>query len=529
MSRSPDSPGRVSTTPPVSPGTRRFGPAYWRSIAAIGLQVADALNYAHAHHTLHRDIKPANLLLDSQGVVWITDFGLAKAMEQDNVTQTGGLVGTLRYMAPEQFSGQFDARSDIYSLGLTLYELLTLHPAFEDTNRSSMIQKITHGEPIRPRKLNPGIPRDLETIVLKAIARDPAHRYQSAGDLARDLQCFLEDRPIRARRASAVEKLWRWSRRNRVVSALGASTLVLLVLVAVVASVGYVRTKQANNEEAMQRKKAENTSALALEALDNIFQQFAPDRTASASALTVVDDTGKEITVPVQPVLSKEAAVLLERMVAFYDRLAAQGGDDAKLRRKVAEANRRVGDIRQRLGHYEESKAAYLRAIDLYKQLAEAPGENTDLRTEIARIQNELGNVYWAMNEMEAGHASYLDAFATLNAAAAESSASPQYQYELARTHYYLGKGPGREPGPPPFALGGRRGPRPGPADFDNPQGRLRPAAKTWAGPTGVLARRISAPGGAALRRVLPGRFPAFLPKKGRKAFRKPSTFWKSS
>jgi serine/threonine protein kinase len=101
------------------------GPSYWRSIAVIGQQVAEALQYAHAHHTLHRDIKPANLLLESQGVVWITDFGLAKAAEQDNVTQAGTLVGTLRYMAPEQFSGQVDARSDIDSLGLTLYELLT--------------------------------------------------------------------------------------------------------------------------------------------------------------------------------------------------------------------------------------------------------------------------------------------------------------------------------------------------------------------------------------------------------------------
>ena len=139
------------------------------------------------------------------------------------------------------------------------------------------------------------------------------------------------------------------------------------------ASVGYVRTTRANVEEAVQRKKAEDTSALALEALDNIFQQFAPDRTAPASALLVVGDAGEEITVPVQPVLSKEAAALLEHMLAFYDRLAAQGGDDARLRRKVAEANRRVGDIRQRLGQYEESKAAYLRAIELYTAAGRTP------------------------------------------------------------------------------------------------------------------------------------------------------------
>ncbi|MGD0382157.1 MAG: protein kinase, partial [Thermoguttaceae bacterium] len=486
VGRSPDSPGSDSAAQPAFPQMRRFGPAYWRSIAAIGLQVAEALHYAHAHHTLHRDIKPANLLLDSQGVVWITDFGLAKAMEQDNVTQTGALVGTLRYMAPEQFSGRFDARSDIYSLGLTLYELLTLHTAFDDTNRSNMIQQITHEEPIRPRKLNANIPHDLETIVLKAISRDPAHRYQSAGDLARDLQCFLEDRPIQARRASALERVWRWSRRNRVVAGLGASTLVLLVLVAIVASIGYVRTKQANAEEAMQRKKAENTSALALEALDNIFQQFAPDRVPSASTLTAVNDAGKEITVPVEPVLSKEAAALLERMLAFYDRLAAQGGDDARLRRKVAEANRRIGDIRQRLGHYEESKAAYLRAIEFYKQLAETPEENTELRTEIARIQNELGNVYRAMNEDKAGRDSYLNALATLKKTSPESSPSAQYQYELARTYYYLAKGPGRDPGPPPLESGDRREVHPGPLDFDvtgQPHSPRREEGPDMAGP----------------------------------------------
>jgi serine/threonine protein kinase len=461
--RSAELPGPVSAMTAVFPEARRFGPAYWRSIAAIGLQVAEALHYAHAHSTLHRDIKPANLLLDSQGVVWITDFGLAKAMEQDNVTQTGTLVGTLRYMAPEQFSGRFDARGDIYGLGLTLYEMLALRSAFEDTSRSNMIHKITHDEPIRPRKFNSCIPRDLETIVLKAIARDPAHRYQSAQDLARDLQCFLEDRPIQARRASALERIWRWSRRNRVVAGLGASTLALLILVAVVACVGYVRTRQANADEAAQRKKAENTSALALEALDNIFQQFAPDRIPSASALTMVDDTGKEITVPVEPVLSKEAAALLERMLAFYDRLAAQGGDDAILRRKVAEANRRVGDIRQRLGHYEESKPAYFRAIELYKQLAETPGEDTEPATEIARIQNELGNVHRAMNEEMAGRECYMDALATLKKISPKSATSAQYQYELARTYYYLVKGPDLNPVSLPIAIGNRRGPGNGP------------------------------------------------------------------
>jgi serine/threonine protein kinase len=445
-------------------------PRYFRGIAAIGRQVADAIHYAHGHQTLHRDIKPANVLLDEQGVAWVTDFGLAKAMEQDQLTQTGAMVGTLRYMAPEQFSGQGDTRSDIYSLGLTLYEMLTLQPAFPDDSHSSLAQRIIAGEPVRPRRLDPRIPADLETIVLKAIAREPSDRYATAGELAADLENFLEDRPIQARRASGWERLRRWARRNRALASLAASTLVLLVAVAVVASVGYVRTTRANIEETRQRKKAEDTSALALEALDNIFRQFAPDRAAPASPLLVVGDADEEITVPGQPVLSKETASLLEHMLAFYDRLAAQG-DDARLRRKIADANRRVGDIRQRLGQNEESKAAYLRAVDLYAKLAETSGD-PELQTEIARIHNELGNVYCAMNRRDEGRASYRNALATLNAASAGSTQSPQQQYELARTYFFMSRRFGGPPSPPPLAPGGRRGHRPEmPDDAGKPPG----------------------------------------------------------
>jgi serine/threonine protein kinase/tetratricopeptide (TPR) repeat protein len=447
----PARPSPRASVPGARP-SRRFGPAYWRSAADLARQAAEALHYAHLHHTLHRDIKPANLLVDRQGIVWIGDFGLAKAMEQDHVTQTGGLVGTLRYMAPEQFSGRVDARSDIYSLGLTLYELLTLRPGFDDASRSSLIGQITQGEPVRPRKVNADIPRDLETITLKAIARDPEHRYQSAGDLAHDLQCYLEDRPILARRASVVERLWRWSRRNRVVTALAASTLLLLMATVVLLGLGYVASRHAEREAERLRHKAEATSALALEALDNIFQQFAPDRNAAATKLSMVGETGEEIAVPVQPVLSKEAAAMLEHMLAFYDRLAEQSGADGELRRKAAEANRRVGDIRQRLGHYEESKRAYLRAIEAYRQLIPVGPQGIELATEIARTQNELGNVYGALRQLEESQKAYRSALATL--LARSPSTAPRYQFELARTYYLLGKRPGNEPGPPPIALG---------------------------------------------------------------------------
>ena len=225
-------------------------------MARVGVQVAEALAYAHGQRILHRDIKPSNLLLDARGNVWVADFGLAKASDGEDLTHTGDVVGTLRYLAPERLRGQSDPRGDVYSLGLTLYELLTLRPAFDAADRERLIQQVTQGEPPRPRQLEPGVPRDLETIVLKAIAREPAHRYATAGALAEDLQRFLEGRPIRARRVSAAERFWRWCKRNPVVAGLTAAVFVLLAAVAGVASVGYVQTKLALNREAVQRAAA---------------------------------------------------------------------------------------------------------------------------------------------------------------------------------------------------------------------------------------------------------------------------------
>jgi serine/threonine protein kinase len=210
------------------------GSQYWQSVARVGMQVADALAHASSQGVLHRDIKPSNLLLDDTGNVWVTDFGLAKAEDGDNLTDTGDVVGTLRYMAPERFNGQGDIRSDTYSLGLTLYELLTLRPAFDEADRNRLVKQVMHGEPTRPRKLNRAVPRDLETVVLKAIARDPAQRYQSPAEMADDLKRFVEDRPVRARRISEGERLWRWCHRNP----LPASLLAGIVLVFLIGFAG---------------------------------------------------------------------------------------------------------------------------------------------------------------------------------------------------------------------------------------------------------------------------------------------------
>jgi WD40 repeat protein/serine/threonine protein kinase len=231
-------------------GENRLGAAdpgtHWRRVAQIGLQAADALQHAHERRILHRDIKPSNILLDSQGWVWITDFGLAKAAEQQDVTCTGDILGTLRYLPPEALDGGADARSDVYSLGLTLYELLSLRPAFPEKDRSRLIKQIACEAPLRLERLNRKIPLDLATIIHKAIERHPAHRFQSAGEMAADLRRFLEDKPIRARRLSLVERFDRWSRRNPGLAGSLAIVAALVMLLAVTSTLAASRFHKLN-------------------------------------------------------------------------------------------------------------------------------------------------------------------------------------------------------------------------------------------------------------------------------------------
>jgi serine/threonine protein kinase len=172
--------------------------AFHRCVAHIGRLAASALAYTHTRGIVHRDIKPSNLLLDTEGVSWVTDFGLAKT-EDDGLTQTGDILGTIRYMAPERFQGKGDPRSDVYALGLSLDEMLVLRPAFESPNRLALIDQVKNVSPPRLRAIDPRIPRDLETIMRKATEKNPKARYPTAEAVGEDLRRFLADEPIVAR------------------------------------------------------------------------------------------------------------------------------------------------------------------------------------------------------------------------------------------------------------------------------------------------------------------------------------------
>ena len=269
------------------------GRPFYESVARVGLQVAEALAYAHAEGVLHRDIKPSNLLLDAKGNTWVTDFGLAKAEENEALTETGDFVGTLRYMAPERLEGWSDRRSDIYGLGATLYELLTLRPFFESSSRAQLIDSIRHVQPQPPTKIDPAIPRDLETIVLKALSTEPASRYHTAEAMAEDLRRFLADRPILARRTTPRERFVRWCRRNPAVASLSATVALALVVGTIGAVLAAIQSGRLAEREQELRSAAEQRADAEAKTRKELDQRMYVNRIALAQQELFAQNTGR--------------------------------------------------------------------------------------------------------------------------------------------------------------------------------------------------------------------------------------------
>jgi serine/threonine protein kinase len=317
---------------------------FWPGVARIGLQVAEALAFAHAEGVLHRDVKPSNLLLDPEGRAWLADFGLAKeSADTGDLTASGYLIGTLRYVPPERFEGHSDARGDVYGLGITLYELLTLSPAFTAYERSELLHQILHAEPPRPRKLNAAVPRDLETIVLKAMDRDPAHRYQSAAALAGDLRLFLDDRPIKARRASEAEKLWRWCRRNPAPALLATAFLGAVLVGSSGIAWKWWEAEQRRQEADARFQEAEAARQRETEARQQADASF-------RAALSAVDEFFTEISenkelLKKQPRTQALRRRLLEKAQRYYEGFLSERGDDPNVRVEAASAHYRLGEI----------------------------------------------------------------------------------------------------------------------------------------------------------------------------------------
>jgi serine/threonine protein kinase/predicted Zn-dependent protease len=383
---------------------------YYRSVARVGLQVAEGLAHAHSLGILHRDIKPSNLLLDARGTVWVTDFGLAKAEGTDGLTHTGDIVGTLRYMAPERFDGWSDPRSDVYSLGITLYELLTLQYLFQEPNRAKLIDRVMHDTPISPRKLDKKAPRDLETIILKAIAKEPAQRYVSAEQMAEDLRRFLADKPVLARRTSPTEQAWRWCRRNPALaatSALAIAGLVAAVVILALSNARIARTSQAlalalrekdgalktaRESEIQAQASAQQAQASAQEAGSERVRAEAGEAQARAAVdhfLTRVTDDAL-LKEPGLQVLRRD---LLRSALRFYDDFVKQHANDPNLRAAMANVQLRIGKIQKDLGDGAGSQKSILTAKSIYQALAKEKPADREVQVGLAECQYRLGEL----------------------------------------------------------------------------------------------------------------------------------------
>lgn len=377
-----------------------------RWAAQIGATICDALDYAHSQGVLHRDIKPANLMVDRSGRVWIADFGLAKLTEQQAMTATGDIVGTPQYMPPESFEGNYDVRSEIYAVGLTLYELLTLHPAIEGKSPADVIRKATSGVITRPTVHRPELPRDLETIVLKCLAHEPKSRYRSAGDVRDDLHRFLASRPIAARRTGLMGRAVRWSRREPVVASLTSVAFGLLLALAGVSAIGFLKTKQALDVASAAKQSAEQSLVDKSTALDSAEQQRARAEKNLQVALAGFESIMKnisdrgidaeaeffgEFTDTTSPNVTPEDAKLLQTLLGFFDELGTNNSED--LLAESAVAARRAGEIYQRLGKLREADRAYSEALDRYRTLARQDTNRIDFVIAQSEVLNELAEI----------------------------------------------------------------------------------------------------------------------------------------
>ncbi len=301
-----DESGQAASAAVESPLSRSFAgrpeSVYFREVARLGAQVADALEHAHRQGVVHRDIKPSNLLLDARGNVWVTDFGLAKLVEQDELSQSHDPAGTMRFMPPERFRGVTDRRGDIYSLGATVYELLTLRPAFAAPDQAPLLDRIAHEPPKPLREHDPRIPRDLETLVLKALAKDPADRFATAGELGEELGRFLESRPIRSRPIPAHERFWRWCKRNPWLAGANIAAATLLTFLAIGSTVAAWTLGRANlSIQNAERTTRENLfESLTSQAQARRFSRRVGQRFESLDALARAAAIARELKLPAE-------------------------------------------------------------------------------------------------------------------------------------------------------------------------------------------------------------------------------------
>jgi tetratricopeptide (TPR) repeat protein len=392
------------------------GPQAARYIQAV----AAAMQYAHDRGTLHRDLKPSNVLLDEHGQPRVTDFGLAKRLDADSaLTASGTVLGTPSYMPPEQAAGRWSEvgpAADVYSLGATLYELVTGRAPFRAETPFETVRQVIESDPPSPRLLNPRIARDIETICLKCLEKDPRRRYGSARALADDLGRFLEGKPIRARRISLPEQLVRWCRRNPGIAALALVVAALLTAVAAVSAWDAARIRheqvatQRAAEEAhraqvaaeQQRQEARENFKLAREAVDKMLTEVGLDQLADVRGMDPVRQA------------------LLEKARQFYEQLLSKQSDDPDVRAEVGRAYRRVGQIGLVLGQASDAEANLRRSQEMLDLLVREHASSGQYRSDLADTQLALGWLVYSASRPDEAETAFRQSIELYEAVAGE-------------------------------------------------------------------------------------------------------------
>lgn len=344
-----------------------------RVVARLALQAAEALHAAHEYGVVHRDVKPSNLLLDDQGKLWVTDFGLARCREDQGLTQTGDVLGTMRYMSPEQALGRaalIDQRTDVYSLGITMYELATLHHPADDLSDIQLYFDRDRQVPKPLRHWNRNIPRDFQTIVLKCVAEFPHERYNSANELAADLKRFLEGLPIEASPPSLLLRTGKWAKRHRGVVYASASVLVVAAIGAITAMTMISQEKAADQNRALAQAR-DHMSEMS-EVLNLFTTQYADQLKAIPGA------DGVRLR-------------MLQDGIDYYQKFEAQAINDPTLASDLALAYNKSGSLNEKIGDKRQALAAYEKAKAVWEERLARDPSNAEYARNLALCQNNLG------------------------------------------------------------------------------------------------------------------------------------------
>jgi serine/threonine protein kinase/tetratricopeptide (TPR) repeat protein len=407
---------------------------FFRTVARLGKEAAEALQHAHEFGIIHRDVKPSNLLVDEEGKLWVTDFGLARMQTGSGVTLTGDVVGTLRYMSPEQASGQsalVDVRTDVYSLGVTLYELLTKRAAFPGDDRQDVMRRIAAEEPISPRRLNQSVPIDLETIVLSAMSKTRDERYPTARALADDLERFLVGKPTLARRPTLADRAAKWARRHRPLVLVGACALAMMSAISSVAVVLLAR-EQARTSEALVQ--AEESAKAARESFARAERHFLQAREA-------VDQFGMRLAERLLDIPGAEPVrrdVLLDTL-KYYRKFLNDAGDDPKLRHELALAHFKSGVIGAKLGATGDAIKEYRAAQKLFGDLVANDVSSADAVSQLALAHNNLALLLAGAGKVDQARGEYKSAIAIQKGLVSKHPADTNFASQLAESHANLG------------------------------------------------------------------------------------------